>query len=223
MKIRNWKLKITEKGFTPLEISNPDGNIPRYMMKRGQRKSLTGFTIPELLVSLFVFSLAILGAGGLLVSGINVQRRSEVQQELMDQASYLAEYMSRDLRQARKELGSPPLCLTARGFNYEITEGGKGIQFLNKGNQCQEFRLAGTRIEEVFWLGGVVTSRAFLTSDNVQVAGLTFVISGQDQGDNLQPKATFAIELKGKVLQAGFQPVTRIQTTVSQRKIDVPE
>lgn len=186
-----------------------------------------GFTIPELLVSLFIFSLVIVGAGGLLVSSISVQRRSGTQQELMDQASYLAEYMSRALRQARKELSTPPACLTGptagRGFNYEITQEGQGIKFLNSGNQCQEFRLAGTRIEEVFWAGGVVTSQAFLTSDNLQVRGLAFFISGAGQGDNLQPKATFAIELKGKILQAGSQPVTRIQTTVSQRKIDVPE
>lgn len=179
-----------------------------------------GFTIPELLVSLFIFSLVIMGAGGLLVSSISVQRKSGAQQELMDQASYLAEYMSRALRQAAKDVTSP--CLAA-GFNYEITQGGDGIKFLNNNNQCQEFRLAGTRIEEAFWAGGVVTSQAFLTSDNLQVTGLGFFISGEDQVDNLQPKATLAIELKGKVLQAGFHPVTRIQTTVSQRNIDVPE
>lgn len=197
MKIRNWKLKIPEHGFT----------------------------IPELLVSLFIFSLVIVGAGGLLVSSIGTQRRSGAQQELMDQASYLAEYMSRALRQARKELDDPPVCLTVagRGFNYELTQGGQGIKFVNRLSQCQEFRLAGTRMEEAFWAGNVVTSQAFLTSDNLQVTGLAFFISGAGQGDNLQPKATFVIGLTGKVLQAGVQPATRIQTTVSQRKIDVPE
>lgn len=171
-----------------------------------------GFTIPELLVSLFIFSLTILGAGGLLVSGINVQRRSGAQQELMDQASYLAEYMSRALRQARKELGVPPACLTVagRGFNYEITQGGQGIKFINRSGQCQEFFLESQsqRIKEKITL-----NEQYLTSNNLQVTKLGFFISGAGQGDNLQPKATFAIELKG----------IGIQTTVSQRKIDIPE
>lgn len=196
-------------------------------MKR--RSTTKGFTIPELLISLFVFSLVIVGAGGLLVSGISVQRRSGVQQELMDQASYLAEYMSRALRQARKELvDSPVNCLTGagRGFNYELNSAGDRIRFLNRNNLCQQFFLAGSQIFEQTSTDATAASFApqvALTSNNLQVAGLGFFISGAGQGDNVQPRATFAIELKGKVLQAGFQPVTRIQTTVSQRKIDVPE
>lgn len=192
-----------------------------------------GFTIPELLVSLFVFSLAILGAGGLLVSAINVQRQSGVQQELMDQASFLAEYMSRALRQARKELVAVPSnCLTTagRGFNYELNPAGDRIRFLNRNNLgilvCKQFFLSGTQIVEQTSTDATAAnfaSQVALTSNNLQVIKLGFFISGAGQGDNLQPKATVAIELRGKVLQAGFQPVTRIQTTVSQRKIDVPE
>lgn len=183
---------------------------------------LKGFTIPELLVSLSIFSVVIVGAGGILVSAISMQKRSGAQQELMDQASYLAEYMSRALRQARKDsVGS---CLTTSGVNYEITHGGQGIKFINNSNQCQEFFLVldpisgEQRMKEI-----IFPSEAFLTSNNLQVTGLGFAITGEGQDDDLQPKATFTIELKGKVLQSGFQPVTRIQTTVSQRTIDVPE
>ncbi len=184
MKIRNWKLKIRNGG---------------------------GFTLPELLVSLFIFSLVIMGAGGLLISAIGAQRRAGAQQELMDQASYLAEYMSRALRQARKEIDSPPACLTVagRGFNYEITQGGQGIKFLNRLGQCQEFFLDGQRIKE-----SIAPQESFITSDNLQVTKLVFYISGAGQEDNVQPKATFAIELNGEV---------RIQTTVSQRDVDVPK
>jgi prepilin-type N-terminal cleavage/methylation domain-containing protein len=177
-----------------------------------------GFTLPELLVSLFIFSLTILGAVSLLISAIGVQKRAGAQQELMDQASYLVEYMSRALRQAQKDLTGACLTTVGAGFNYEITQGGQGIKFINRLDQCQEFFLDGQRIKE-----RIAPQESYITSDNLQVATLGFYISGAGQDDNLQPKATFAIELKGKVLQAGFQPVTHIQTTVSQRKIDVPE
>ncbi len=188
-----------------------------------------GFTIPELLVSLFIFSLVIVGAGGLLVSSIGVQKRAGAQQELMDQASYLAEYISRALRQARKELvDAPSNCLTTagRGFNYELNPSKDRIRFLNRNEQCQQFLLSGTQIMEQ--TSSDATAANFgpeiaTTSNNLQVTILKFFISGAGQDDNFQPKATFAIELKGKVLQAGFQPVTRIQTTVSQRNIDIPK
>ncbi len=177
-----------------------------------------GFSIPELLVSLFIFSLVIVGAGGLLVSAIGVQKRAGAQQELMDQASYLAEYMSRALRQAQKDLTGACLTVAGAGFNYEITLGGQGIKFVNRLEQCQEFFLDAQRVKE-----RISPQESYITSDNLQVTLLGFSISGAGQGDDLQPKATFAIELKGKVLQGGFQPVTRMQTTVSQRNIDVPE
>jgi hypothetical protein len=161
-----------------------------------------------------------MGAGGLLVSGLSVQRRSGAQQELMDQASYLAEYMSRALRQARKELGDPPSnCLTTagRGFNYELNVAQDRIRFLNRNNMCQQFLLSGVQIFEQTSSDGTAAnfgSQVALTSDNLQVTGLGFSKSGDGQSDSLQPKATFAIELNGTM---------RIQTTVSQRKMDVPE
>jgi 3-phosphoglycerate kinase len=108
--------------------------------------------------------------------------------------------------------------VAGRGFNYELTQAGQGIKFVNRASQCQEFFLAGQRVKE-----RIAVSEQFLTSDNIQVTGLVFAIAGEGQGDNLQPKATFAIELKGKVFQTGSQPVTRIQTTVSQRNIDIPQ
>lgn len=185
--------------------------------------------MPELLVSLFIFSLVVVGAGGLLVSGISTQRRSGAQQELMDQASYLAEYMSRALRQARKELSDAPAnCLTTagRGFNYEVNPAGDRIRFLNRNNLCQQFLLTGTQVVEQTSSDATAANfgnQIALTSNNLQATRLAFFISGAGQEDDLQPKAAIAIELKGKVLQTGDQPVTRIQTTVSQRKVDVPE
>ena len=205
MKIKNWKLKIkkSDAGFTQPQ-------------RRGD-----GFTIPELLVSLFMFSLIIGGATNLLLSGITAQRSSLAMQELLDQSSFVVEYMTRSLRQAQKSLGSD--CLANPGLNYEITQGGQGVKFLNVQGQCQEFRLTGTSIEEVFWTEeGVITFQAFLVSDNVVVTSLQFILQGENQDDNLQPRVTFAIEIEGRGVKPESRPKLQFQTTISQRNVDVP-
>jgi prepilin-type N-terminal cleavage/methylation domain-containing protein len=179
-------------------------------------KKEQGFTIPELLVAVFAFSLVIGGAANLLFTGIAAQRNSLATAELIDQVSFAAEYMTRSLRQAQKELGTPPVCLSARGLNYEVTQGGKGVKFLNIENQCQEFFLGGTRIKER--LG---TKEEFLTSDNLQVTAFQFVVQGESQGDNIQPRATFLIQAQGIGSKPESKPTIQLQTTVSQRKADV--
>jgi len=184
-------------------------------------KSGAGFTIPELLVAVLVFSLVIGAATNLLLSGIAGQRSSLAMQELLDQSSFVAEYMTRSLRQAHKDLG--PTCLAARGLNYELTQGGGGVMFVNVGSQCQEFRLTGTRIEEVFWAGGDITSQAFLTSDNLAVTSLQFLLQGAGQTDDLQPRVTFAFEIEGQGTKPESRPKLQLQTSISQRNVDVPQ
>lgn len=190
-------------------------------MKRTQKKREKGFTIPELLVALFVFSLVTGGATNMLLSGIAAQRSSLATQELLDQSSFAIEYMTRSLRQARKDLG--PTCLRAQGLNYELTQAGEGIMFINANSQCQEFRLTAQRIEEVFWQGGEISSQAFLTSNNPAITSLEFLLKGEGQGDDFQPRVTFAFKIEGQGAKAESRPSLQFQISVSQRSVDVPK
>lgn len=190
-------------------------------MRETQKNGEKGFTIPELLVALFVFSLVTGGATNLLLSGITAQRSSLATQELLDQSSFAIEYMTRSLRQAKKDLG--PTCLTVNGLNYELTQAGEGVMFINSNGQCQEFRLTSARIEEVFWQGGEIASRAFLTSNNPAVISLKFLLKGEGQDDDLQPRVTFVFEIEGQGAKPEARPKLQFQTSVSQRSVDVPK
>lgn len=190
-------------------------------MRESQKNKQKGFTIPELLVALFMFSLIIGGATNLLLSGIAGQRSSLAMQELLDQSSFALEYMTRSLRQAKKDIG--PTCLTVRGVNYELTQEGSGIRFINIGGQCQEFRLTQDRIEEVFWVEGGISSQAFLTSDDLAVTSLQFLLQGAGQDDDAQPRATLALEIESKGGKLSAKADLQLQTTISQRNIDVPK
>ncbi|MBI1971509.1 MAG: prepilin-type N-terminal cleavage/methylation domain-containing protein [Candidatus Wildermuthbacteria bacterium] len=178
-----------------------------------------GFTVVELLVAILMFSLVFGGAMNLLFSALRVQRNALAQEHVLSQGSYLAEYMGRALRQARKELAaSPNNCLTTagRGFNYEINASADRIRFLNKDNRCQEFYLAGSAIQERISTNNVASnfgSPVALTSEDVAVGSLKFALAGETQADSIQPRATMFLQIND----------VQLQTSVSQRIFDVEQ
>jgi len=176
-----------------------------------------GFTIPELLVAIALFSL-IAGAGtNLLFSAIDAQRRSLAGQEMVSQASFIMEYMTRALRQAKKELVDPGLCLSSgSGYNYEITDTGEGgVRFINAQNNCQEFYLESGTVWEV--INEDLPKN--LTANDFTVTQFSFVLQGESQDlDLLQPRVTLLLALESV---SSPESDLRLQTTISQRNVDI--
>ena len=177
-----------------------------------------------------IFTIVIAAPTGFFVSALKGQQKALASQEVLDETSYALEYVSRSLRMAKKELNcaskSEPTtcaCLETGGYgaNFQLTHEGKGIKFTNYQNQCQEFFLDinDNRFKEVKDGGEAIP----LTSDDLEV--VVFKIGPQDswgQNDNKQPKITLFLEVKGvESARPELQPKIQIQTTVSQRNLDV--
>ena len=194
-----------------------------------------GITLVELLVALSIFLLVLGGTTRIFVAHFKSQRVILAEQLLLDQANYTVEYMSRALRMAKKELnctdpedpgtcyGLDPYCLTGPGagfgYNYEITQGGAGIKFLNpmRDYACQEFYLDRTDNmlkERVIKFSPLAAMP--LLSEKIQVNFLEFTVSGNSQYDNLQPKVTINMELE--IPKENLK--INIQNTISQRDLD---
>jgi len=181
-----------------------------------------GLTLVELLVAIFVFFVIIGAISGLFISAIRGQSNALASQRLLDQTSYALEYMSRALRMAMKQIppNAPP-CLSQDGLNYEIADiipGVSGLKFINhlENDDCQGFFLDGGQLKQ--YKGGTVYE---LTSSKLEITSLNFSLSGETQGDDLQPKVTVFLEIKGKGQQIAEQPLMKIQTTISQRNLDI--
>jgi len=117
-----------------------------------------GFTIIEMIVVIAVFLLIIGAAINIFLSIIQNQRRLLAQQQLLNQVSYMEEYMSKALRMAKTEFNEGCLIdaqgTDHRGSIYILTRYDtnsqiyRGIKFLNQSNLdslgnpvCQEFFL----------------------------------------------------------------------------------
>ena len=179
----------------------------------GKIKSNKGFTILELLVAMSIFVLIVASSAGLFATALRVQRNSIAYQQLLDQTSYLMEYMSRAVRMARKDIasslpGSPAdgACTGTAKLNYAFLN--QCLRFRNYKDQCQQFCLVGEGI--------VDGSGNNLTSSDLRVLTFGVVLSGETQSDNEQPKVSFDIDIEGRE-----NAKITIQTAVSQRNLDV--
>lgn len=196
-------------------------------------KNNKGVSLIEMLVAVAIFAITVGAISGIFVSAIRTQRRVLATQELLDQTSYVLEYMGRALRMARKEstatVECPHIttdCLSSADLNYE-TSGNQDIRFLNYTCNCQRFFLEGSRLKEHkdWTLSGGVPSGGtenYLTSDKLQINSPKFNLSGQSESEvpNLQPRVTIFLEILGRGTTE--RPKIQIQTSISQRNIDEP-
>ncbi len=182
-----------------------------------------GFTLIEILVAISIFFIVIAAPTGLFVGSLKGQQKALSTQELLDNVSYNLEYISRALRMARKDLAGD--CI-GEGSNYESPgQDISKIRFLNYRGHCQEFLLYNDRLgikistdENEENLGEFLP----LTSDDLEIESVKFQLSGQEQGDIFQPQATIFLKIRGKGLSPELQPEIKIQTTITQRNLDVP-
>jgi len=185
------------------------------------------FTLIEVIVSVAIFSMAITIASGIFVATIQAQRASLANQELLDQTSYLIEYMSRAIRMAQKDMSGA--CLTNAGSknNYETNASSNRIRFVSYNALCQEFFLDITdaTIKQRKSTNNTALNFADplpLTSDNLQVTSFKLGSSATwDQDDNDQPRVSMLLEIQGTGGKPEARPAIRIQTSISQRNIDI--
>src|SRR3989344_5217727 len=208
------------KGFTLVRtrlhrnLANAQGfTLVRTRLHRNLANA-QGFTLVEVLVAVSLLSLMIGLLTSLFLVAISVQNQSLTIQGLVNNSSPMAEYMTRALRQARKDTGQG--CLSSPGLNYEITHFGLGIKFVNRDNQCHEFFQEGERIKETRG-----TQTLFLSPDDVKVLAFRVALQGESQTDTKQPLVSFFFDMQGAGLKPSSQTRFQLHTSVSQRAYDI--
>ena len=180
-----------------------------------------GYTLIEVLVSVAIFGIIIAGPTGLFVLSLRNQNMSLALGETIDNTSHAVEYISRALRMARKDRAGG--CIT-QNYNFENPGADSSkIRFLNYQGYCQEFSLSGNQLFQRKSSDGTSANfdtGAYLTSDDLSISNFQFLIVGGGQNDNLQPKITMVFHIAKSSAGTGL-PAINVQTTVSQRNLDV--
>jgi prepilin-type N-terminal cleavage/methylation domain-containing protein len=212
-------------------------NLKSFKFQFSNSKNIKGFTLVELIVVMAVFLLIIGTAIGIFISIVQDQRRILNEQELLNQTSYALEHMSKALRMAKKDTEGNCLGQDYIGYNYLLTrwDGTRGayngIKFINQSDNdaCQEFFLEyidsnhqelGFVLKEIKkYNPAELDNPVLLTSSKLKINSIGFNVIGASENDGVQPRITISLDIQ--VQGDSNQPRIKIQTTVSQRNLNV--
>ena len=153
-----------------------------------------GFTMIELLVSTGLFVVLISIASGSFIQALRTQRIVTNLSISMNDASFVIEQIAREIRV---------------GFNFSTTNNGKNIKFNDPSGKLVEYRFVNEGIERCE--GGC----KIITSPDVRIDNLKFILKGNASGDGLPPRVTILISVIGDK-----EIKIHLQTTISSRILD---
>lgn len=192
------------------------------IQKARSRKLLAGFTLVELLISVSIFSLAIVVTIGALLNLTDANEKSQAILTAMDNLNAGVEQMARILRE-----GDTYNCggtLISSGES-DCTNGANSISFLDQSGQRTVYRY-----QEIDGVGRLMrdketpteTTTFPITAPEINITELTFFVLGSSPSDNLQPRVLILIDGETVItgLKADEQSSFTLQTTVSQRTPD---
>lgn len=202
-----------------------------------------GFTLIELTIVMAVLLVVVGTAVGIFISVVRNQRAILAEQELLNQGSYVLEYMSKALRMAKKDTDCTCLESQYCGYNYQLTNQDTlsgaylGIRFINQSDNdaCQEFYLDNTLADPVLKVKNIPSEGVPLTSDKFQINSIRFGINGRNglagspdevhddacvNGLCIQPRITIFLDIDAT---GDDKPSKKFQTTISQRNVNAQQ
>lgn len=158
-----------------------------------------GFTLIELIIASSLFVVLISVASGAFINTLRTQRIIMNLSESMNNTSFTIEQIAREVRV---------------GFQFE--GGGDTLEFTNSSGDLVKYTLvsldSNTKGIERSENGGVGET---ITSPDVNIDNLEFILQGEEAGDGEPPRITILISVKSEK-----DIKVNLQTTISSRVLD---
>jgi len=171
------------------------------------KKFQTGFTIIEVLVSAFVFSLIMIGVGSIFVQILMLQRRGSGAQKVQENMLFALELMAREIRVSKIENQDAPNCDRTT------------LTILHPVNGTVTYTLSQGAITRSVGLGAPPGP---MTSTEVDIQRLNFCVMGTTVtaggvGDRTQARVATILRVVSKTNRAEDSVTFDIQTSVVSR------
>ncbi len=185
---------------------------------------VSGFTLIEVMVAVSVFAIVITVGIGSLMTVNKGYRQSQLQRSAIDNISFAMESMTREIR-----IGDSYTIGSSLDFNTEH-ENNSGSEFtflsFDISDDGEIVEIDDTVSYSLYQNNnnqGVIRMKIGnleqdLTSPNVDVTDLNFILEEKDGGQDKQPYLT--IHITAKALRGGQESEIVMQTGVSQRKVN---
>ncbi len=167
-----------------------------------------GFTLIEMIVSVFLFSMVIVIATGALVSILGANRKAQTVKSVMNNLNFTLDSMTRSIRTGAHYDCTPSPCNPSAGtpeFSFTDTDGRDVTYRLNNSTN---------RIERDLDKEGFLS----LTSPGVVVKQLRFYVDGESTTDTEQPRVLIIVQ--GEAGEGKTLTAFNLETMVSQRVLD---
>ena len=181
-----------------------------------------GFTLVELLVSVFIFSMVMLIAAGSLLSMIDANRKAQALKSVVNNLAFALDAMGRSIREGSTyHCGAAPYTTTAdcAAGSTEIAFEPYGGSSSNPNDQIV-FRLVNGRIERSL-AGGQSGTWFPITAPEVTIEELHFYVKGSAEVEvpKVQPKIVMTLRGYAGVNTRSRTEIT-LQTTMTPRLFD---
>ena len=158
------------------------------------------FTLVELLVASTAFVIFVAAIINIFVLANSSQRFLSKYSLVIDDLSFALERIAREVRM---------------GNNFSLVGG--ELSFTNAYGQSVVYKLEHSEVQRSEDGGATFHP---ITSKNIRVEDLNFVLSGQSKGDSLQPRITISVEFSSGAGRESEKYKKTAQTTVSARQLD---
>ncbi len=186
------------------------------MLKTHHKKTLTGFTLIELITATGLFIIILLIVSSLFGRYMYTQRRDIAEQKLLEEVRLALELFNRETR-------------TAYGSTYALADSsGQSLTYRNQNRVCVHYRLLNSRLERAESdLAGTdcptsnFASAAYspLTSSDIAITDLRFdVTSSVPNGTGLDRQGFVTLILSARVGDFAGTTLTT-QSTVTSRQL----
>lgn len=160
-----------------------------------------GFTIVEVLIASFVFSIIAIGIGSIFIGILTNERRAFAAQKIEENEMFVLEMMARDIRVSKIEDQENPNCGLA---TLTITHPVKGLIIYSRDAGIIKKTEGGTPVD--------------ISSSDVNFTRMKFCVRGSDTTDRKQTAVTIILSAQNRI---GKEKLTfDVQTTVSSRSVE---